>query len=158
VIRLADAKRMELGHVARADGRWRVYAFADRDGSALRALCDHLERSGASALRRFTPTGADVDAVIDVRAVFQQPHRELEVSDLPPLLRPRKGRFGLIDYEKTFCAPLPVGADMYERRGIDRDRGAIVVVRPDQYVATVLPLDGHVELAAFFAGCLIEPS
>jgi hypothetical protein len=27
-----------------------------------------------------------------------------------------------------------------------------VVVRPDQYVAHVLPLDGHQELAAFFAG------
>jgi phenol 2-monooxygenase len=28
----------------------------------------------------------------------------------------------------------------------------MVVVRPDQYVAHVLPLDGHGELAAFFAG------
>ena len=30
VIRLADAKPMQLGHVARADGAWRVYVFADR--------------------------------------------------------------------------------------------------------------------------------
>ena len=29
VIRLADAKRVHLGHVHRADGRWRIYAFAD---------------------------------------------------------------------------------------------------------------------------------
>jgi len=28
------------------------------------------------------------------------------------------------------------------------------VVRPDQYVAHVLPLDGYDELAAFFAGVL----
>jgi len=27
-----------------------------------------------------------------------------------------------------------------------------VVVRPDQYVAQVLPLDGHAELAAYFDG------
>ena len=35
-------------------------------------------------------------------------------------------------------------------RGIDRDRGCMVVVRPDQYVADVLPLDAHAELAHFF--------
>jgi hypothetical protein len=29
VIRLSDAKRLHLGHVHRADGRWRLYAFAD---------------------------------------------------------------------------------------------------------------------------------
>jgi len=35
---------------------------------------------------------------------------------------------------------------------IDRASGALVVVRPDQYVAHVLPLDAHQELAAFFGG------
>jgi len=37
-------------------------------------------------------------------------------------------------------------------RGIDRDRGSIVVVRPDQYIAHILPLDAYTELAAFFDG------
>ena len=36
--------------------------------------------------------------------------------------------------------------------GIDRERGCMVVVRPDQYVAHVLPLDGFEPLAAFFDG------
>jgi phenol 2-monooxygenase len=31
----------------------------------------------------------------------------------------------------------------------------LVVVRPDQYVAHVLPLDGYDELSAFFAGVLV---
>jgi phenol 2-monooxygenase len=29
------------------------------------------------------------------------------------------------------------------------------VVRPDQYVAQVLPLDAHAELAEFFAGIML---
>ena len=41
---------------------------------------------------------------------------------------------------------------MFDLRGIDRERGCIVVVRPDQYVAHVLPLDAYEELAAFFDG------
>ncbi len=31
VIRLADAKPMQLGHAARADGAWRIYVFADHE-------------------------------------------------------------------------------------------------------------------------------
>src|SRR3954453_12844054 len=31
VVRLADAKPVHLGHVARADGAWRIYVFADDD-------------------------------------------------------------------------------------------------------------------------------
>jgi phenol 2-monooxygenase (NADPH) len=94
--------------------------------------------------------------VIDVRAVLQQPHRELAVGALPALLLPRKGRFGLINYEKAFCADPKHGSDIFDLRGIDRARGALVVVRPDQYVAHVLPLDAHDELAAFFGRILIE--
>jgi phenol 2-monooxygenase len=35
-------------------------------------------------------------------------------------------------------------------RGIDRDQGCIVIVRPDQYVAHILPLEAHDTLAGFF--------
>jgi phenol 2-monooxygenase (NADPH) len=152
VVRLADAKPMQLGHAARADGAWRIYAFADASGKRLRELAAFLAESPKSPIRRFTPTGADIDSVIDVRAVFQQPHRELKVQELPPMLLPRKGSFGLIDYEKTYCPDLTKGkgADIFDLRGIDRTQGAIVVVRPDQYVSNVLPLDAHNELAAFF--------
>jgi phenol 2-monooxygenase (NADPH) len=154
VIRLADVKPMRLGDVAKADGRWRLFLFADRvapsePSSRLRALCGHLE-APSSPLRRFTPANADIDSVIDVRAVFQQGPHELAVEAMPPLLLPAKGRYGLRDYEKMFCPDLKAGIDIFDMRGIDRDAGCMVVVRPDQYVAHVLPLDGHAELSAFF--------
>ena len=44
--------------------------------------------------------------------------------------------------------------DIFDERGISRD-GAIVVVRPDQYVAAVLPLTATDELAAYFRGALL---
>jgi phenol 2-monooxygenase len=88
--------------------------------------------------------------VIDVRAIFQQPHTELSPADLPPVLLPRKGRFGLIDYEKAFSGP-----DIFAARGIDRESGCVVVVRPDQYVSAILPLAAHGALSAFFERILI---
>jgi phenol 2-monooxygenase len=156
VVRIADAKPMQLGHAARADGAWRVYAFADADAKRLRDLAAFLAESADSPIRRFTPAGADIDSVIDVRAVFQQGHRELKIEELPSMLLPRKGRFGLIDYEKAYAPDLKRGADIFELRGIDRRQGAMVVVRPDQYVSNVLPLDAHDELTAFFGRFLLD--
>ena len=93
--------------------------------------------------------------MIDVRAVFQQGHRDLAVDELPPVLLPRKGTFALIDYEKAFC-PDPAGDDVFDLRGVNREMGCMVVVRPDQYVSHVLPLDAHDALAELFGGILIE--
>ena len=155
VLRLADAKALELGEVLKADGRFRLIAFAGRGdpsapSSKLRALCEFLARAEASPLRRHTPKGADADSVIDLRAVFAQGHRELRLEATPDLLLPAKGRLGLRDYEKMFCANPK--ADIFDLRGVDRDQGALVVVRPDQHVAEVLPLDAYDALAAYFAG------
>lgn len=166
VTRLADARPIQLGHVVEADGRWRLFLFADRahpagPASWLAALCQRLVDDEASPLRRFTPPGGDLDAVFDVRGVVQQAHADVELADLPVLLRPTKGRFGLIDYEKAFCAEPRAGRgenhDIFDARGVDRDAGAIVVVRPDQHVATVLGLDDFDGLRAFFDVFMLVP-
>jgi phenol 2-monooxygenase len=157
VIQLADAKPVHLGHVVKADGRWRLFAFAGGEdpaspSSSIRALCAFLAEADDSPVRRYTAEGADIDSVIDVRAIFQQDHRLLAVETMPALLMPAKGRYGLRDYEKMFCPDLKSGNDIFDLRGIDRAKGCMVVVRPDQYVAHVLPLDAYAALAAFFGG------
>ncbi|MFZ2101800.1 MAG: FAD-binding monooxygenase [Oricola sp.] len=161
VICLGDAKPVHLGHTVKADGRWRLFAFSGAEdpaapNSGIRALCDFLETSPDSPVRRYTPAGADIDAVIDVRAVFQQNFRDLRIEEMPGLLLPRKGKYGLTDYEKMFCSDIKGGNDIFAMRGIDREKGCIVVVRPDQYIAHVLPLDAHAELAAFFDGFMVK--
>jgi phenol 2-monooxygenase len=161
VIRLGDAKLIQLGHTVKADGRWRIFAFADRadpaePSSRVRTMCDFLTESPNSPMRRYTPEGADFDATIDVRAVFQQGHRSLDINAMPAFLLPAKGRYGLRDYEKMFCPDLKGGTDIFDMRAIDRDRGCMVVVRPDQYVAHVLPLDAFDELSIFFDGFMLK--
>ncbi|WP_397473959.1 FAD-binding monooxygenase [Pusillimonas sp.] len=156
VLQVADAKPVHLGHVHRADGAWRLYAFADANTRQLNALMTWLAESADSPLKRFTPANADPDSILDVRAIYQQSHRDIEIDKLPAVLLPRKGRFGLIDYEKTF-SPDPGKENVFDLRGIDRAQGALVVVRPDQYVAHVLPLNAHDTLAAFFDRFMLEP-
>lgn len=155
VIRLADAKPVHLGHACKADGRWRLFAFGGAEDRAtpegpIGALCEFLAGSERSPVRRYTRGEEDIDAVIDLRAVLQQGHRELDIGGVHPLLLPRKGRLGLHDYEKLFCPDLAGSQDIFALRGIDRQAGCLIVVRPDQYVAQLLPLDAHGELSAFF--------
>ncbi len=155
VVRVGDGKSIQLGETLAADGRWRLIAFAGKGDSAssdspIGKLCRFLIESPQSPIKCFTPAGADVDAIFDVRAVFQQSHHKLMVTDMPALLFPRKGRYGLRDYEKAFCALEDASQNIYTLRGIDRKQGCLVVVRPDQYVAHILPLADTENLAAFF--------
>jgi len=159
VIRLADAKPMQLGHCIDADARFRVFIFAPANdnggpGGTVATLCDWLEGDPASPLRRHTAPGEDVDAVIDTRAVFQQGFRDLDYAAMPTLLRPHVGRYGLCDYEKVFCVDAKRGEDIFAARGIDKSAGCMVLVRPDQYVGHILPLHARAELAAYFAAIL----
>ena len=152
--RVADAVPVHLGHHHRADGRFRVYAFADATGERLAEWAAWMLEDPASPLLRFTPEGADLDAVLDVKAVYQQSHDRVELAAVPKVFLPASGPLGLTDYEKVYAAQ-PGENDIFAQRGIDRD-GAVVVVRPDHYVAAVLPLDATGELADYFAGVLLE--
>ncbi|WP_111414557.1 FAD-binding monooxygenase [Billgrantia lactosivorans] len=161
VVRLADAKPMHLGHTVTADGRWRLFAFAAASDptapeSGLSRLCQFLSESPDSPVRRFTPACDDIDSVFDLRAICQQGFRELSLDAFPQMLWPRKGRYGLHDYEKVFCPDLKYEQDIFDLRGVDRESGCLVIVRPDQHIAHVLPLQAHDELATFFERFMID--
>lgn len=152
--RVCDTNPLHLGHQATADGRWRIYVFADEATagapSPTAELAEWLTTSADSPLAS-TPEGMDLDAWFDVRVIYQQPHEDIDINAVPKVFKPEVGPFQLDYLEKVFGI-LPED-DIFEERGISRE-GAIVVVRPDQYVANVLPLTATDELAAFFAPLL----
>jgi phenol 2-monooxygenase len=156
VVRVCDGNVVHLGHHARADGRWRIYAFADAaaagEASALDSWAQWMQDAPNSPIARFTPQDADVDAVFDVKVVYQQTYDEVEFAKVPPLFRPQTGPLGLTDWEKVYAAG--PGEDIFEARELSRS-GVVVVVRPDQYVAHVLPPEQTDALADFFAGVMI---
>jgi phenol 2-monooxygenase len=150
VVRVADANPVELGHAAFADGRWRLYVFADPSGEGAARFADWLARSPDSPLAT-TPDGLDRDGWIDAKVVYQQPHTQVDLGRVPAVFQPRVGPYQVIDHLKVFAAD--PSADVFELRGVARS-GAVVAVRPDGYVAGIWPLDGPTEVADFFAGAL----
>jgi phenol 2-monooxygenase len=125
VTRVCDGNPVHLGHHAKADGRWRIYVFGD-------------------------PAAFEVPGPaewFDIKVIYPRPYTDVDLMAVPEVFTPRIGRFELVDLENVFA--VDPSDDIFDVRGISRD-GAVVVVRPDQYVANVLPLDATAELAAFF--------
>ena len=159
VIRRADNRWRHLGHFHEADGRWRIYVFADAAAPALTGtptadFADWWANDPASPRVRYTPAGGDEDAVFDTKVIYQQDYTLVEHTDVPRAFQPVKVPYGLIDINQIFASGH--GRDIFRDREISRD-GAIVIVRPDQYVAGVLPLTAREELSAFFAGNMLAP-
>jgi len=158
-IRVADGDRQHLGHLNKADGRWRIFIFGNKknpteSSSESYKLVQFLANSESSPVRKYTPDAADIDSVIDIYAVFQQ--QDLSLEDMQDFLWPAKGKYGLRDYEKVFHAEK--GNDIFDQRSIDRSSGCMVVVRPDQHIANILPLNAYEELTAFFNEFMIHHS
>ena len=104
-------------------------------------------------MHRFTPQGCDLDHTLDVHAIFPGDPHAVELGPVPEILLPHSGPLGLQDWEKI--SAVDAAHDIFDNRSISRE-GAIVIVRPDQYVANVLPLHARDEITDFFAGILID--
>ncbi len=121
-------------------------------------------REGRAPVRaRFTPVDADVDAVFDVKAVYQQPFEEIEVTSAPALFQPKTGpprthRLG----EGLRRRPQQVDRDRHLRRARAlprrrRDRGAPRPVRGGDPSARRHDRAGRVPRGGAAACTLIRP-
>ena len=99
-------------------------------------------------MRKYTPAGEDIDAVVDVRAVFQQSHAEVALETMPSLLLPPKGRYRLRDYEKIFCPDLKqrrrlVKARVKHRKAEKQKRDDSKLNQTGEVVVTAAPGLGY---------------
>ncbi|KAB1642567.1 FAD-dependent monooxygenase [Gulosibacter chungangensis] len=157
VIRRSDNRWRHLGHLHEADGRWRVYVFADAaapalEGSPTADFANWWATSEDSPRVKYTPAGGDEDALFDTKVIYQQDYTEVEPYAVPAAYKPVKVPFGLVDQNQIFAAGH--GRDIHAEREISRD-GAIVVVRPDMYVSGIFPLDAFDEISEYFAQHLL---
>lgn len=144
VMRVCDKNTVQLGHQATADGRWRIYVFADKSQAKVNDWAKWVE---GAVVNKFTPAGTDIDSLFDIKVIYQQEYTDVDVNAVPAIFRPEVGPFALTNNWKHF-ATVPE-ENIFQDRGISAD-GAVVVVRPDQYVAQVLPLDDRETLPSFF--------
>lgn len=136
VTRCSDAKPVYLGHQHAVDGRWRVYVFEAARGAD--ADLSWTGRIGAAVARAKPEAMSAVEDLCECLLVLRQKESVVDFDKIDGLFRPPVGRFRLRNWENVFCAG--ESNDVFAERGIS-ERGALVIVRPDQYVAGVYTLD-----------------
>lgn len=111
-------------------------------------------------VKRFTKADDDLDAMIEVITVFKGPWGDVQAraNEFDEVLRPRRSDFGI-----KRCHPArdtlyaDSTGDAYERYGIAKD--AMILVRPDQYVAGVYEMSGEgVKLVESFLERILVPA
>jgi len=157
VVSQSDARPWHFQELLPSNGRWRVVVFTGdiaKEGQRrkLKAVGAALADNG-SFLRRFTKPGEPVDSVFELLAVHSAPRATTTIFDFPEAFRPYDEVDGW-DYSKIYVdeeSNHEGHGKIYERFGLSPE-GVAVILRPDQYVAYVGPMDDVEALNRFFSG------
>lgn len=146
VVRHADGFLQSIHGILPANGRWRAIVFSgDITQVKQKTRLDHV---GAALTERGTllpePLTLGVRAEYDAILIHASPREEVNFMDVPLVFRPWRSSLGW-DYEKVFVDHHGYQVDqympVYERLGICKTGGCLVVLRLDQHVSFVGPLE-----------------
>lgn len=140
-----------------SDGRFRFVLFPGDVSqpdkmTRLERVCQNIE-------------SLDLEPLIDVVTVHRADPMQIRQIDLPRQCNPFNSDTGY-EYTKVFYdaddlvdntnrEDIPIGS-AYEKYGIDRDVGALVLLRPDTFVAHCGDLDDFEPVRKFFNGFIIR--
>ncbi|KAL1644193.1 hypothetical protein SLS58_004473 [Diplodia intermedia] len=152
--------------IMRSDGRWRVVVLAgDVVGvpgqmARVTALCDRLLQGNLKAMtmaggKKF---GGHAGGLVDVMAVHCGVRDAVELFDFPEALRPVDAERG-VDYYKIWVDERSEtdgdrDGEAYAKWGVDRARGAVLVMRPDQCIGWYGDLEDVEEMESYLEGVL----
>ncbi|KAJ5611360.1 hypothetical protein N7510_008079 [Penicillium lagena] len=161
IVRFCDSKPMQLMQSLKSDGRWRVIVFGGdlsvpESQEKLNALGNYLDSPGGP-IRSFTPQSVHADSLIETILVGHGKRHDVELEQIPECFYPVSGKNQTRDLHKIFYddeAYNLIHGHAYGFLGIDPKQGAIIIVRPDQYVSAVMRLGEYSEIGKFFAGFL----
>jgi len=137
VVGAADAREVNIQDLAPSDNRFKIFVFP----------AWHAQKVAAYLSRPECFINKQRDA-FDVVTVLQGSKNTVNYLEVPPVLRPHWSKVLLDDTDVTGTR----GGHIHERYGISRSAGALIVVRPDGYVGTIVPLDDLTALDTYFSG------
>ncbi|KAK8137894.1 FAD binding domain-containing protein [Apiospora sp. TS-2023a] len=139
VVRVCDAKAMQLVKVLPSDSSWHIVVS-----------CVVSE-----IVSQFTPEGVQPDSILHLVLVLSGRRSEIEMQHIPNVFTPMTGILGLKCLLNVFVDDQSYNSGhgyAYENYGVEANAGALVVIRPDQYIAKVCGLGQVGQLGSFFAG------
>lgn len=178
LIRAADSRPYELQDLCPADTKFKILIFLGDIADPVQAkraqkLAETLGKpeNFLNRYRRVKP-GIVGCNVFDMLTICATRKEVVDFLDVPVLLRPHWTKFvfptprvfevglTIMYLSRIFVDDINValnaGGKAHSTYGIDRNGGAIVVVRPDGYVGVVGPLEDVGVLNNYFTGFMIQ--
>lgn len=162
VLNQSDARPWHFQELLPSNGTWRVVVCPrDIRNPEQRQKLDAVGKAmdaKDSFLRRYTPPGTLRDSVFEVLAVHSAPRVEVTIFDFPEVFRQYDEVNGW-DYWKIYVDDESYHeghGKFYETFGVSSG-GCILVIRPDQYVSYIGPMDDVEAINKFFDGFMRMP-
>ncbi|KDN70274.1 putative FAD binding domain-containing protein [Colletotrichum sublineola] len=183
VVRFSDAKAMQLSKTLQADSRWSLVIFPGdiaqhHAEQRLIKLASNLE----VLLRRFTDTQRETNGFLNPILVSKSDRKRLDDKKIPKLFMPYTGKWGVkCDIPSSPCHQvaqvqtayfyLEIGlqnifvddesyhaghGQAYAKYGVDPEAGAMVLIRPDQYISGIYALESTDAITTFFESFLVR--
>ncbi|THY55076.1 phenol 2-monooxygenase [Aureobasidium pullulans] len=163
VLNQCGARPHQVHELLKSDGRYRVILFAgnvkdDQQRTRIARWCEKADAKDGW-LKRYSATASVYDSTIELLTIHSAPRVECNLlDDFPDVLHPLRLNGMGWDYEKVYVDDESYHhghGRAYEKYGIDRIRGCVVIVRPDGYTGFVGELEDVDSLSSYFARCLL---
>lgn len=161
VLNQSDARSWQFCHFLKSDGRFRIILFAGNlKSTKQRQRVQHLGGQLAqpeSFIRRHTPPRKPIDSVVEILVVPSAPRQEMELLDLHEVFHAFDEKRGW-DYDKVFVDDISYHeghGEAYKNYGVDRERGCVVIARPDQYVGWIGEVEDVGDMDRYFSDILL---
>lgn len=159
VLNQSDARPWHFQELLKSDGRWRIVVFAGDISNKIQMFRIQNLSGGLKTLAEKYLLGAnETDSAIEILMIHSAPRIQIELLDLPEIFHPLSNRDGY-DYSKVYVDDLSYHegyGKAYEGFGVDKKRGCLVLVRPDQYVSWIGGLEDEGEIGRFFEGFMAK--
>lgn len=166
----ADGNTLWTTRILESNGRFKIVILAgDVRNEMQKQRVDMLGRflSGQlpekeSPLHRYTSIPGQFGSPLDVVTIHSAPWQETEFFEFPEILRPWDPVVGW-NYDKIWCDDACIwdrdcDGKGYEKWGANRMRGAMFVIRPDQFIGWAGELENVEEMTEYLDGILIKRS
>ncbi|KAI1391801.1 FAD binding domain-containing protein [Hypoxylon trugodes] len=150
----AEGNLVHLSDFFPSNGAWRILIFAGDVGS--QSQFDIVQKIGASLEKFVNQFSSFNNPIIEVFLIHAGT-RDFNILDLHPVYHPWNDKLGW-DYWKVFSddvGDFEPCRSPYEMYGVDKQRGCMVVLRPDQHVSFIGPLADFDNIQRFLSNVLI---
>ncbi|KAF7597540.1 hypothetical protein BBP40_000018 [Aspergillus hancockii] len=161
----ADGRAWWTTRALQSDGHFRILLLAgdlrlEEQRRRVQAFGQYL-RSTDSVLRQFTLKKGGLNAAIGLVTIHSAPWED-DAFGLPEVFQPFDEQNGF-DFNQVWSdASLQRDRECdgkaYEKWGVDRVKGAVVALRPDQHIGWIGDLEDLEGLSRYFGGIFRDPS